>query len=289
MSAGSIAVVTDSSADLGPLAAQNKIVVVPLRVRFGLNEYDDGSDLSAADFYAKLKAERDVPSTAQPSPASFQETYRRLLADGAPHILSLHLSAKLSGTFNAARMAAAEVAPERITTVDTGTVSSGLGLLALHARRRIADGATFEAAQALVAELIHRLWLYATVPSLTYLARGGRIGRLRGLIGNALKIVPVLTLTDGEVKEYAKVRTFGRAVDAIVDAAKSRLARPGAGLSAGCGLRCAVIHAVAPELAESIARRLSDVVDGAEMMICSVGPTVGTHAGPGAIGVFCLA
>ena len=282
MIAPRVAVVTDSTADLGPLAAQSGIEVVPLTIRFGSEEYRDGVDLTEKQFYDKLDKSPTTPITAQPTPASFAQTYRRLLDAGAEHILSLHLPATLSGTINAAALAANEVAADRVTVVDTRTATAGLGMLALDAARRARAG---ENAGEILAALngdIPRVKLFATIPSLTYLARGGRIGHLSGLVGNVLKIVPILTLVDGTLKEYAKVRTFNRAVDQIVEIVTGNL-------KGARDVRMAVIHSMSPVLAQSVADRISAAVALRSIYICPVGPTVGTHAGPGAVGAIYIA
>ncbi|HXW75982.1 MAG TPA: DegV family protein, partial [Candidatus Eremiobacteraceae bacterium] len=124
---------------------------------------------------------------------------------------------------------------------------------------------------------IPRVQLFATIPSLTFLARGGRIGHLSGLVGNVLKIAPILTLADGTIKEFAKVRTFSRAVEQLLDVVLTRIKDAAA-------VRTAVIHSMAPDLARSVAERLRAAPSVRSVYISSVGPTVGTHAGPGAVG-----
>ena len=279
MTAGSIAVVTDSTADLGALAATNGIEVVPLTVRFGSEEFRDGVDLSETEFYRKLDASATTPITAQPAPSLFAQTYRKLLGAGVARIISIHISGALSGTLNAASIAAREVDPARITVIDSRNATAGLGMLVLDAARRARAGEPAQTITAALAADIPNVYLFAAIPTLTYLARGGRIGHLSGLVGNVLQIVPILTLSDGVIKEFAKVRTFKRAVDQIVTIVTTRL-------KGHAGVRMAVIHSMAPELAESVSQRIQAAVRPSSSYICSVGPTVGTHAGPGAVGVF---
>ena len=276
-----VAIVTDSAADLGDLAAPQGIEVVPLTVSFGSEHFRDGLDLTMEQFYARLKRDTQPPVTATPSPTVFAAVYRKLFVRGASGIVSLHLSSALSGTFNSATVAAREVDPERIAVIDTRTVSLGLGLLVFGAAddarsgrsmREIADRATSDAA---------RVELYATIPTLTYLARGGRIGQLQSILGNVLKIVPIITLRDGLVAEYAKVRTFARALDQIVAISIARIGHD-------ADARCAVLHAAAADLAATVAERIRLAVTPRQMIVNMVGPTVGTHAGPGAVGVFLI-
>jgi DegV family protein with EDD domain len=272
------AIVTDSTADLGPLAQSNDIHVVPLTIRFGNQEYRDGVDLSSAEFYDKLKTSQQPPITAQPAPAAFVDTYRALLDGGAERVLSLHISSALSGTYNAASIAAAMVDARRISVVDTRSVSAGIAMLAIDARRRFNAGAEFEAVESAIRADIPHIELFATIPNLTYLARGGRIGGLRGMVGNVLKIVPILVVKDGEVTEHAKVRTFVRAVELLTQTAIDRIPVKGRA-------RVAILHSVAPDLAASISERLRTETEPVFEITCDIGPTVGTHAGPGAVGV----
>jgi DegV family protein with EDD domain len=277
----SVAVVTDSTADLGDLAAAANIAVVPLTVSFGTEVYRDGVDLTREAFYEKLKSNRTHPSTAQPPPSAFVTTYRELLASGASHVVSLHISEKLSGTYASACAAAQEVDPEKIAVIDTRNVTLSLGLVVLQAAENARAGMALVdiVEKAKAASL--RVQLYAAIPSLTYLARGGRIGQLQSVLGNVLKIVPIITLRDGEVAEYSKVRTFDKAVDAIVEIALGQIHGRGTA-------RVAVLHSVAPKLAAQVAARIEEAVAPVQLISSCVGPTVGTHAGPGAVGVCIL-
>ena len=273
-----VAVVTDSTADLGEHAAEAGIEVVPLTVSFGNEHFRDGIDLTPDEFYKRLTTSPQPPATAQPSPSAFAAVYSTLLGAGASAIVSLHCSGALSGTYNSAASAAKDIDASRIEVIDTRSVSLGLGLLALQAAddaRRGLDRA--EIAQRVRSDAL-KIELYATIPSLTYLARGGRIGQLQGILGNVLRIVPIITLKDGEVAEYSKVRTFARAVDQIVEIVTTRIqGRERA--------RVAVLHSVAPELAATVARRIEATRAPALLISEGVGPTVGTHTGPGAVGV----
>ena len=256
----------------------NDVESLPLTIRFGNQEYLDGVDLSSAEFYEKIGDGPAAAITAQPAPAAFVETYRRLLEGGAERILSLHISAALSGTYNAASIGASMVDARRVTVMDTRSVSAGIAMLAIDARRRFTAGASFEEVEKATREDLAHVELFATVPSLTYLARGGRIGGVRGLVGNVLKIVPILALKDGAVGEHAKVRIFSRAVDQLVQTAIDRMPAKGRA-------RIAILHSVAPELAASIGGDCALRPSPFLKITCDIGPTVGTHAGPGAVGV----
>jgi DegV family protein with EDD domain len=271
------AIVTDSISDLGDLAVH--VTVVPLTITFGAEQFRDGLDLTAEQFYDKLTRGSAHPTTSQPTPAAFASAYKQLLDSGAERIVSLHASAALSGTFNSASLAAKEVAPERITVIDTRNASAGQGLLVLGARDQAARGDSVDAIVAQANADIPNDQLYAAIPTLTYLARGGRIGPLQSMLGNVLQIVPIITLKDGQVAEHSKVRTFARAVDQIIDIVASKVPQKK-------HARCAVMHSVAPELAAKVRLRLEQTIEPASIITCNAGPTVGTHAGPGAVGVF---
>jgi DegV family protein with EDD domain len=273
-----VAVVTDSTADLGDLATKHGLAVVPLTVSFGSQHYRDGIDLTREEFYKKLESSSQPPTTAQPAPSAFAALYTRLLGAGASGVVSMHCSGALSGTYNSAATAAAEIDPQRIVVIDSRSVSLGLGLLAIQAAEDARRGQTLEEIARRAREDSARIELYAAIPSLTYLARGGRIGQLQSIVGNVLRIVPIITLKDGEVAEYSRVRTFNRAVDQIVSIATSRIQGRGRA-------RVAILHSVAPDLADSVARRIETAVAPALLVSNCVGPTVGTHAGPGAVGV----
>lgn len=273
-----VAVVTDSTADLGELATSAHIAVVPLTISFGNEHFRDGIDLLREEFYKRLESSTHPPATAQPAPSAFAAVYTRLLGAGASGIVSLHLSSALSGTFNSATTAAREVDAQRIVVIDTRCVSLGLGLVALQAADDARRGMDTSGIATRARDESARMQLLAAIPTLTYLARGGRIGALQGLLGNVLRIVPIVTLKDGEVAEYAKVRTFTRAVDQMVQIVTTRIQGRGRA-------RVAVLHSVAPELAESVSRRIEAAVAPALLISACVGPTVGTHAGPGAVGI----
>ena len=273
-----VAIVTDSTADLGDLGGPD-VTVVPLTVTFGSAQFRDGVDLNADQFYKRLVSDPNHPVTAQPAPAAFAQAYRRLLDAGAEHIVSLHLSSALSGTYNSAVLGAQQVDGDRITVIDTRNASAGLGLLVLAARDQAARGEPVQAIIDKVNADIPRDQLFAAIPTLTFLARGGRIGALQSMLGNVLQIVPIITLKDGLVGEHSKVRTFARAVDQIVDLVAERIPTKGTA-------RCAVMHSAAPELAAKVAQRIQERVQPASIITTSAGPTVGTHAGPGAVGVF---
>lgn len=278
-----VAVVTDSTSDLdAAFQARAGVAVVPLFVHFGETRYRDSVDLSRDAFYAKLRSEDRLPTTSQPTPAMFEEAFRPLVAAGRT-VVCLTIMGSLSGTINAATAAAAEFPAAAIHIVDSGSVSGGLALQALHAAALAEAGAGAEAILAALARDRACERGYATIPDLTHAVRTGRISRAQALLGSLVKIVPVLRIDGGRIEEEARVRTFARAQDTMIAAA----ARDA---NVADGARVCVIHTRAPELAASIAGRLraSITTAVASFDVFEAGPVIGTHAGEGAAGIFVL-
>lgn len=277
-----IAVVTDSTSDIEPERARAlNIDVVPLFVVFGDKSYRDYIDLSRSEFYRMLAHERVLPTTSQPTPQMFEEAFRPHV-EGGEEIICIVISSKLSGTVNAARTAAAQFPGAKISIVDSESVAGGLGMLAMHAREMALAGATSEQIlQAL--ELQKRTQrLYACIPDLSHVVRTGRIGKARAVIGTLMKIVPVISLRDGEVVAEAQVRTMSRAQETMIDLSLKNV-------SDFSRARFLVLHTNAPALANDIMQRLRARLGGVEpkmLGILEAGPVIATHGGPGAVGIF---
>ena len=275
MSQKRVAVVTDSTADLAPdLVEERGISVVPLTVVLDGRDYLDGVDITAEDFYARLAASTGGASTSQPSPGRFAEVYEQLLAEH-DEVVSLHISAQLSGTYEAATQGAALVDAARVRVVDTEMVSMPLALLTLAASAMAAEGASAGDIVERVRPIQARMRVYFMVATLEYLRRGGRIGRASALLGSVLQVKPVLTITEGQVAPLERVRTQERALTRVIELA-----------SATDGPVCALVgHATAAEAAERIARALEPHAES--LIVAPLGPVVGAHAGPGTVGVGC--
>jgi DegV family protein with EDD domain len=276
-----VAVVTDSTCDLDPAACAG-IDIVPLFVQFGDTRYRDGIDLSRDAFYDKLRDERVLPTTSQPTPAMFEAAFRPHAEVGRP-IVCLTIMGSLSGTINAATAAAQQFPEAEIHLVDSGSVSGGLGLQALHAAALARAGA---AASAIVAALARDRDLergYVTIPDLSHAVRSGRISRAQAFVGSLVNIVPVLRIDRGSIAEEARVRTFVRAQETMIaSAARDANATDGA--------RVCVIHTRAADLASAIAGRLRAAIRTQldSFDVFEAGPAIGVHAGAGAAGVFVL-
>jgi DegV family protein with EDD domain len=275
MAQSRVAIVTDSTADLAPeLVAERGITVVPLTVELGGRSYLDGVDVTAADFYGLLAASGDTATTSQPSPGRFAEVYERLLADH-DEIVSLHISARLSGTFAAASQGAEMVGSGRVRVLDTEMVSMPLALLVLAASAMAASGDGAAVLLERLRPVRESMRVYFMVATLEYLRRGGRIGRASALVGSVLQVKPVLTIQAGQVAPLERVRTQERALARVIELA-SRVESP----------VCALVgHAAAAEAAERVARALEPRAES--LIVAPLGPVVGTHAGPGTVGVGC--
>lgn len=280
LTAENTAIVLDSTADFpeGPSRFPSWRIV-PLYVRFGAESYRDYVDIGPAEFYERLRSAEELPTTSQPTPADFLAAYEELA--GHERVLSLHLSAKLSGTF-ASASAAAEDMGGRVRVIDTGTASAGITMLALAIQRRIERGTTDEEVDELVARFKRESGLVFTLDTLEYLARGGRIGRAAGWAGQLLHIKPILTIADGEVLPLKRVRGNRKAIQEFVSAVET-------GTRDEPGLRVGIAHADAPERMEAVRKLVGDVRPQAEIEVATtLGPVVGTHAGPGTVGLFWL-
>ncbi len=272
-----VAIVTDSTADLPTqLARAHTVTVVPLTLNFDGESLLDGVDITPADFYRRLPAAATHPTTSQPSPGRFAEAYSALLAEHDA-IVSIHISAKLSGTYASARQAADMVDPTRIRVVDSELVSMSLGLVTLVAATMAAKGAEVEAIEAKMLDMRAQVQTYFSVATLEFLRRGGRIGRASALLGSVLQVKPVLCIRDGLVTPLERVRTFERALNRVVELTRE--------VDRGHGVCVIVGHADSEADAERIGRELEPICE--TLMIQPLGPVVGAHAGPGVVGVGC--
>ncbi len=280
LTAKNTAIVLDSTADFpeGPSRFPSWRIV-PLYVRFGADSYRDYVDIGPAEFYARLRTAEELPTTSQPTPADFSAAYDEL--EGYERVLSLQLSSKLSGTFDSATRAASETGG-RVRVIDTGSASAAIAMRALAIQRRLERGTTDEDVDELLARSKRESGLIFTLDTLEYLARGGRIGRAAGWAGQLLHIKPILTLADGEVLPVKRVRGNRKAIQEFANAFET-------GTRDEPGLRVGIAHADAPERMEALRKLVRDVRPRAEIEVATVlGPVLGTHAGPGTVGLFWL-
>lgn len=250
--------------------------MVPLTVFLEGKGYLDGVEIQPDEFYRRLSELSRLPTTSQPSPGAFAEVYRGLLKDH-DEVVSVHISAKLSGTHAAAVQGAALVDRDRIRVVDSELASMPLGLLALAAARLAATGESAAAVASRLEELRAQVRVFFVVATLENLRRGGRIGRASALVSSVLQVKPVLTIQNGEVTPLERVRTFDRALARVIQLAQE--------VDAGKGLCAIVGHAAAEEPAARIAAELE--ARSESLLIQPLGPVVGAHAGPGTVGIGC--
>jgi DegV family protein with EDD domain len=276
-----VAVVTDSTSDLSAQdAAEAGITIVPLQVIFGDEAYIDGVTLTADAFYEKLATATVFPSTSQPSVGEFAQTFERLL-DTHEAVVAILLSGKLSGTVQAAR-SAAEAFGDKVRVIDSRTTAYALGFMALEAASAAAAGAGVDAIAARVEEVDRYIQPFFVVHSLEHLRRGGRIGNAAALIGSLLQLRPIITIQDGIVDTWAKVRTEQRALQTLLDRVSSD------GVAAG-SVQVAVIHTSAHTEAQAFADAVRNRVSTAVLRVRQIGPVIGTHLGAGSIGMVTFA
>lgn len=274
---GGVAVVTDSSADLPPdLAESLGIRVVPMSVSFGDRVEISGITIDHDSFYEQLAASEQLPTTSQPAPPWFEEAYADCADDGLDAAVSVHVSAALSGTVDLARDRARH-APLPVEVVDTRLVSGSLAMAALRAHRVAQAGGTVGEVVAAAEQVSARSVSLLVVDTLEYLKRGGRLTGAQAAVGSVLRVKPLLHLVDGRVEVRERTRTWSRALERVADIVAER--------AGGGAVDIVVAHALAPERAAETWERIAERVEIAERLETVIGPIVGTHVGPGAIGV----
>lgn len=268
-----IKVVTDSASDIpADLAEGLGVSVVPCTVFFGTEAFKDGVDITKEEFFERLTTGNVMPTTTQPSVGDFLEVYKPL-AEAGHEIVSVHVSGKLSGTVNSARLAAAELPDATVEIVDTELASMGAALAAKAAADAAAGGADAAGAAEAARNAAANTEVYFVPETLEYLKRGGRIGSAQALLGSLLSMKPILALVDGEVHPKEKVRTTAKAVQRMRDI----------GAGGGPYREAAVIHRVSEEAAGAMAEHLAQFTAN-PVIIAPVGASVGAHTGPGVMG-----
>lgn len=274
-----VIIVTDSTADIPTsLAKHFGITVVPLKVHFGDETYHDGVDLDSDGFYKKLSESDVMPTTSQPTPHQFEEVYRRLHDENPEAILlSIHLSANLSGTYQSAHIASQNVAEEiDVTVIDSKKASYAIGVIVVEVAELASGGSDKEACLERVHELIEETTVLFMVDTMEYLEKNGRIGKASALIGSLLKIKPILSLNeDGEVYPFEKARGNKKAVQRIIDEFKNRFGED--------PVHVGISHANAEDEANALMERLKSEFHVEKDVVTNIGPVIGTHVGPGTL------
>ena len=272
-----VAVVTDSTCDLPvDLVERLGIRVVPLSVTFGDETLISGVTISHEEFYERLGTAARLPTTSQPAPAWFEEAYADCVDDAHVAAVSVHASSALSGTVELARNRGAS-AGLPVEVIDSRLVGGALGLAALRAHRVAEAGGSVQQVVAAAEQVRDGALSLLLVDDLAHLKRGGRLTGTQAAVGSVLRVKPILEVTDGRVEVRERTRTWSRAFDRVADLVVEH--------AAGRTVVVVVAHAVAPDRAAALWERLEGRIEVAERLETLMGPIVGTHVGPGAVGI----
>ena len=278
MSQNNVAVVVDSTSTIpDEIVSEYGIHVIPLTLVWGDETFLDGVDMSASEFYDRLRNDSVFPSTTQPSVAEFEQLYRKIGSDGSD-ILVVTLSGELSGTLNSAVQAKSLLPDLDIEIIDTRTMSMAAGYVALAAAREAKAGSNLQICVDAAHAANENVGVLVTLDSLEYLHRGGRIGGASKLLGGALNIKPILTVSDGIVQDAGKVRTRRKALKHLIDSVTDAVGGKD-------DIRLAGLHASSPDDAQYVLDECSKIVGSVENLMTELSPVVGAHVGPGGVGI----
>jgi len=274
-----VKIITDSLSDItSDLAQELGIIVVPLTVSFGHESFLDRVEISSDEFYRRLSQENIFPTTTQPAPSILADAYNKL-ADETDEILVIVLSSKLSGTYQSATNAKSMVTKKcRIEVIDSLKVAMSLGLVVIAAAKIAQTGASLDEVMAAVNERLPRSHLIAYFDTLKYLAKGGRIGKAKGLLGSLLSVKPILTMKDGEMAPKTQVRSRAAGIDYLYNSAASFPNIES----------LAVEHCTTPDDADSLVERLSSLCPKELIYRSTISPVLGAYAGPKALALSVL-
>jgi len=269
-----VRIVTDSTSDLSPQTAEELgITVVPVYVRFGEKVYRDGVDISQDEFYQQLVQGPIHPFTSQPSPSDFAHVYSELLKE-TDEVVSIHLSSKVSGTYDSA-LRGRELAETKchIEVIDSLSVSMGLGLIVMAAARLARMGEGLREVINEVGQAISGTRIFGLPDTLKYLLLGGRMGKAKALLGTLLNVKPLLTMRNGELFPAGLARTRAKGIERLLDFAKNALSIQ----------ELAIVHSTTPDEAGSLRERLGSFFPQARIHVSRLGPALGVHGGPGTL------
>ena len=275
-----IAVVTDSTTYMPPeLVKKHNISVAPQVLIWGDQTYKDGVDIESSEFFTRLKTAKVMPTTSQVAVISFQEIFQNLVEQGY-EVLALLVSSKLSGTVQSAMQARdlMSAARDKVNVVDSQSVAMALGFQVLAVARALEDGASLKDAIALAEKSYQYTGVFFAVDTLEFLHRGGRIGSAQRFLGTMLNMKPILAIQDGRVEGIERIRTKNKAHDRVLELTIEKVA-------GRTPVRLATLHANAAEDAKALLTRAEQALHPVESLFTEVSPTVGTHAGPGTVGL----
>ncbi|MGA2491279.1 MAG: DegV family protein [Anaerolineales bacterium] len=279
-----VAIVTDSTAYLPNYVMMNySITVTPQILIWGDETFLDGVDIQPDEFYRKLETSKIMPTTSQVSVVTMKTTFEKLLEAGYD-VLGIFISAKLSGTIESATLARNMLpkAASKIVVIDSNSTSMAMGFHVLSAARASQAGANLLECQKLAEEAQKHTGVYFVVDTLEYLRRGGRIGGAQAMLGSALNLKPLLELRDGRIEPVEKVRTKGKAINRMVELVVEQVANR-------TPVRLANLHANAEAEAKSALAAAAARLYPVEQILAAVSPAIGSHAGPGTVGLAYMA
>ncbi len=277
---GKFAVVTDSTAYIPPEYVQKyNITVAPLVLIWGEETLEDGIDIRPDEFYSRLKTAKVMPTTSQATPATMHSIFQPLVDQGID-VLGIFISSKFSGTMQSALQAKDMMgnAGEKVTLVDSQSTAMALGFQALAAARAMEAGASLKETAAMTEKAHEKTGLFFAVDTLEFLHRGGRIGGAQRFIGSALNLKPILALKEGRVEGVERIRTKSKAHDRILELVAEQV-------KGKSNIRLAAVHANAAEEAKVVLERARQELNPVETIFTDLSPVVGTHAGPGTVGL----
>ena len=271
-----VKVVTDSCSDLPPgVAKELGISIVPLNVYFGDESFKDGVDISAEEFYERLIKGPTLPKTTAPAPGAFVETYDELASD-ADGIISIHISKKLSGTYDSALLAKQQLSKKiLVEVIDSLTVSTAEGLLVIKAAQAAREGASLSEIMNSIKTTVPRTHLLFLLDTLEYLHKGGRLGKAQALLGSMLNIKPLLHIHDGEVHPLERVRSRQKAVSRLIELTKQYTPLE----------EMALLYTTDPSELDTLEKDLANLAPRSKALRARIGPTIGTYGGPQAVAV----
>ena len=275
----SVRIVTDSTSDLPrEVAEELGITVVPLNVHFDLDTFKDGVDMQADQFYHRLLTSPALPKTSAPSPGFFADCYKKLTRENQ-EIVSIHISSKLSGTYEAALTGKQDMAANcRIEVIDSKSASMGLGLVAIAAAKAARDGASMDEVIELTRDSINGIHLTAALDTLEFLHKGGRIGKASAWLGSILSIKPIISIAEGEVIPLDRVRTHAKAVARMYQLLEENLP----------ARELAVVYSTDAQEADKIVTVVKEISHQQSVYLARFGPVLGTYVGPDSLGIIAL-
>lgn len=273
-----IRIITDSTCEAPPeLLAHPAVTVVPLYVIFGQESLRDNVDISREQFWARLPQSPQIPTTSQATPAQFEAPFKAF-TDNGDEVIALILSSKLSRTYESALLAKNSLPGRPIDVIDSKSISVGMGVMLERAFTMIEAGASRAEIVAMLEQARAQTRILFTLQTLEYLQRGGRIGKAQAFVGTLLQFKPLLSITDGEVHPAARVRSMSKAIETMQDLLAQHVT------ARGPQVHVAVTHAGSPEIAAQVAAALSSQFNTSHSFVCTLGPVIGTHVGPGTVG-----